>query len=209
MRIRDRVHLGAGAEGKVTSLAVFERGAALQRPCARAGQIAKVWGLAQAQIGDRVGDAAQTAARPQFPPPTLESVVVPGQPADKERVRVALGQIAEQDPLINVRQDDERQELYVSLYGEVQKEVIQTTLADDYGLAVTFRETRMIYVERPAGPARAVRVLQSDTHPYSATVGLRIEPGAGRLRGRVPAGRSTRARSRSTSTRPPAASPRP
>lgn len=77
-------------------------------------------------------DAAQTSARPQFPPPTLESVVVPGQPADKERVRVALGQIAEQDPLINVRQDDERQELYVSLYGEVQKEVIQTTLADDY-----------------------------------------------------------------------------
>lgn len=44
VRIRDRVHLGAGAEGKVTGLAVFERGAALWRPCARAGQIARVWG---------------------------------------------------------------------------------------------------------------------------------------------------------------------
>ena len=90
---------------------------------------------------------------------------------------MALGQIAEQDPLINVRQDDERQEIVVSLYGEVQKEVIQSTLANDYGVAVTFRETPMIYVERPVGRARAVRVLQSDKHPYSATVGLSVEPG--------------------------------
>ncbi len=33
--------------------------------------------------------------------------------------------IAEQDPLINLRQDDVRQEIFVSLYGEVQKEVMR------------------------------------------------------------------------------------
>ncbi len=76
-----------------------------------------------------------------------------------------------------MRQDDERQEIYVSLYGEVQKEVIQSTLAADFDLAVSFRETTMICIERPAGSARAVEVLQSDDHPYSATVGLRIDPG--------------------------------
>ena len=94
-----------------------------------------------------------------------------------QRLRAALGQLAEQDPLINVRQDDERQEIYVSLYGEVQKEVIGSTLADDFGLAVTFRETTTICIERPAGAASALEVLQSDAHPYSATVGLRVEPG--------------------------------
>src|SRR5262249_32457499 len=88
-----------------------------------------------------------------------------------------LSQLAEQDPLINLRQDDERQEIYVSLYGEVQKEVIQSTLASDFGLAVTFRETTMIYIERPTGCGSALEVLQSDAHPYSATVGLLIEPG--------------------------------
>ena len=85
--------------------------------------------------------------------------------------------MAEQDPLINLRQDDSRHEIYVSLYGEVQKEIIQATLASDFNLDVEFRETTMIYIERPAGLGRAVEVLQSDTHPYSATVGLRVEPG--------------------------------
>jgi ribosomal protection tetracycline resistance protein len=80
-------------------------------------------------------------------------------------------------PSINLRQNDERQELYVSLYGEVQKEVIGSVLADDYGVAVTFRQTTTIYIERLAGAASALEVLQSDDHPYSATVGLRIEPG--------------------------------
>ena len=37
--------------------------------------------------------------------------------------------LAEQDPLINLRQDDARQELFLSLYGEVQKEIVAQTLA--------------------------------------------------------------------------------
>jgi ribosomal protection tetracycline resistance protein len=177
VRNRDRLRFGAGNEGKVTNVAVFERGSAVERPAVSAGQIGKLWGLADARIGDQIGEQADGDARAQFPPPTLESVVVPCVAAEKHQLRVALGQIAEQDPLINVRQDDERQEIFVSLYGEVQKEVIQSTLADDFGLAVTFRETRMIYTERPAGSANALEVLQSDDHPYSATIGLLLEPG--------------------------------
>jgi ribosomal protection tetracycline resistance protein len=177
VRIRDRLRFGAGLDDKVTAVAVFERGPAIQRPSVSAGQIGKLWGLAEARIGDRIGELAQNATGRQFPPPTLESAVIPGDPSDKQRLRVALGQLAEQDPLINLRQDDERQEIYVSLYGEVQKEVIQSTLADDFNLAVTFRETTMICIERPIGSASALEILQSDTHPYSATVGLRVEPG--------------------------------
>jgi len=43
------------------------------------------------------------------------------------------------DSLINLRQDDGRQELFASLYVEVQKEVIQATLANEFGVDVTFR----------------------------------------------------------------------
>jgi ribosomal protection tetracycline resistance protein len=177
LHVRDRLRFGSGFEDKVTAITVFERGPAGQRPAVCAGQIGKLWGLPEARIGDRIGDLAGSDALLQFPPPTLESAVVPCDPADGNRLRVALGQLAEQDPLINVRQDDERREIYVSLYGAVQKEVIQATLADDFNVAATFRETTMIYVERPLGRASAVKVLQSDDHPYSATVGLRIEPG--------------------------------
>ncbi len=174
---RDRVAFGAGLAGKVISIAVFERGSAGQRRSVSAGEIGKLWGLGEVQIGDRIGQPAASDIRHHFPPPTLESVVVARDPADRARLRVALGQIAEQDPLINLRQDDSRQEIYVSLYGEVQKEIIQATLASDFNLDVTFRETTMIYIERPAGIGNAVEILQSDAHPYSATIGLRVEPG--------------------------------
>jgi ribosomal protection tetracycline resistance protein len=176
VHVRDRLRFGSGPDGKVTAVAVFERGPAVQRQAVRAGQIGKLWGLAEARIGDRIGEAGSDAGL-QFPPPTLESAVVPCDPRDRNRLRVALGQLAEQDPLINLRQDDVRQEIYVSLYGAVQKEVIQATLADDFNVAATFRETTMIYIERPLGSASALEVLQSDSHPYSATVGLRVEPG--------------------------------
>lgn len=173
---RESLLFGAGLEDKVTSIAVFERGSAVRRDWVSAGEIGKLWGLDEVQIGDWIGQPRSNGTGYQFPPPTLESVVVARDPGDRTRLRVALGQITEQDPLINLRQDDQRQETYVSLYGEVQKEVIQATLANDFGLEVTFRETTMIYIERPCGIASALEVLQADTHPFSATVGLRIEP---------------------------------
>ena len=108
----------------------------------------------------------------QFPPPTLESVVVPRNPEDGARLRVALGQLAEQDPLIKTRH-----ELSVSLYGEVQKQVLRATIANDYGIDVSFRETTPICIERAIGTGEAVEILHAESNPFLATVGLRIEPG--------------------------------
>jgi ribosomal protection tetracycline resistance protein len=175
IRTRDRLQFGAAREDKVTAIAVFEVGPAVQRPSVSAGAVAKLWGLDEIQIGDRIGEAGTNGAH-QFPPPTLETVVVPKTPDDKAQLRVALAQLAEQDPLINVRQDDNRQELSVSLYGEVQKEVIQATLANDFGLEVTFRETTPIYIERPIGTGEAVEILHAESNPFLATIGLRIDP---------------------------------
>jgi ribosomal protection tetracycline resistance protein len=177
LRTRDRVRFGRNGEAKVTDLAVFAHGAtAVRGPSVAAGEIAKVWGLADIQVGDPIGPAGRRSVRHEFAAPTLESVVAPLDPDDRQRLHVALGELAEQDPLINVRQDDTRQELSISLYGEVQKEVIQALLADEYGLEVEFRETTPIYVERPLRPGEALEVLNADSNPYSATIGLRVDP---------------------------------
>jgi ribosomal protection tetracycline resistance protein len=173
---RDRLHFGSDAEAKVTAIRVFDAGAAVQRPAVSAGEIGKLWGLGDVQIGDRIGDAQAPVPRREFAPPTLESGVVPRSPDDAARLRVALAQLAEQDPLIDVRQDDGRQELSVSLYGEVQKEVIEATLANDYALEVTFHDTTPIYVERPSGTGEAIEVLHADSNPFNATIGLRVDP---------------------------------
>jgi ribosomal protection tetracycline resistance protein len=175
---RDRLRFGRGHEAKVTAISVFERGAAVRRPSVAAGQIAKLWGLGDVRIGDAIGLPPASAAGHHFAPPTLEAVIVPLRPAEKGALHVALTQLAEQDPLINLRQDDTRQELFVSLYGEVQKEVIEATLANDFGIAVAFRDTTTICVERPIGIGAAVELLGERGNPFLATVGLRVEPAA-------------------------------
>ena len=176
LRTRDRLDID-GRDQKVTAIGVFDRGGAVPRAWVEAGEIGKLWGLADVRIGDAIGEARRGGTEHHFAPPSLETVVLPRNSADRGRVLAALTQLAEQDPLIDVRRDDARQELSVSLYGEVQKEVIEATLADEYGLQVGFRETTMICVERPSGTGHAIELLHADTNPYLATIGLRIAPG--------------------------------
>jgi len=190
VRARDRITYGDGEEGRVTSLAVTAPGGAQPAAAVSAGQIAKVGGLAGVRVGDPIGAATFTDEERQFPPPALESVVAPRSPAARNRLRAALNELADQDPLIDIRQDDERGEIAVSLYGEVQKEVIGETLARDYGVEVWFASTTVICVERLVGTGEALEVISSPSHanisgksspdsenPYAATVGLRVEPG--------------------------------
>jgi ribosomal protection tetracycline resistance protein len=172
--VRDRVQFGPGGEDKVTAIHVFDRGSAEQRSSISAGEIGTLRGLGGVQIGDALG-APRNAAVHRFPPPAFETVVVPRSAEDREQLRVALAWLAEQVPLIDIRQDDERRELSVSLYGEVQKEVLEATLAGDFGLEVTFRELTTICVERPAGTGAAVEILHADSNPFAATIGLRVE----------------------------------
>jgi len=112
----------------------------------------------------------------QFGPPTLETTVVPRSGSGKADLHRALTELAEQDPLIDLRRDDVRQEIAVSLYGEVQKEVLQARLADEYGIAVEFRGTTTVCIERLTGVGAAVERNGEDGNPFLATVGLRVEP---------------------------------
>ncbi len=178
VRARDRLRFGPDRAGKVTAISVFDRGWAAPRASVAAGQIGKLWGLGDVQIGDTLGVAPASSAGRHFAPPTLETVVVPCSPADKGALHVALAQLAEQDPLINLRQDDVRQEILVSLYGEVQKEVVQATLADDFGIDVRFRETTTLCIERPVGSGAAVEMIGREPNPFLAGIGLRIDPAA-------------------------------
>ena len=182
IRVRDRVCIHApGAEereaAKVTAVAAFDGATAVRSDSVAAGQIGKLWGLNDVRIGDTIGEPGpRTASTRSFAPPTLESVVVPARAEDGGALYLALGRLAEQDPLIDVRRDDGRQGISVSLYGEVQKEVIQSTLADEFGVDVEFQETTPIYIERVTGSGSAAELLGDDENPFLAGLGLRIDP---------------------------------
>ena len=189
LRTRDRITFGdtrdtrdtsetgdTGQEGKVTAITVFDHGTDIACDSLPAGRIGKLRGLGNIRIGDSIG-LQRKAVEHFFAPPTLETVVVPGLDTDRRSLHLALTQLAEQDPLIGLRHDEVRQETAVSLYGEVQKEVIQATLADEFGVHVTFRETTPLCIERPNGTGAAVEFNKKDANPFLATVGLRVEPG--------------------------------
>ncbi|MFD4552786.1 GTP-binding protein [Streptomyces sp. NPDC058469] len=177
LRTRDRITFGdAGEGGKVTSVSVFDHGTDVECDSVQAGRIGRLRGLGEIRIGDAIG-VPRKAYEHFFAPPTLETVVVPGPDADRRALHLALTQLAEQDPLIGLRHDEVRRETAVSLYGEVQKEVIQATLADEFGVRVTFRETTPLCIERPVGTGAAVEFNKKEANPFLATVGLRVEPG--------------------------------
>jgi ribosomal protection tetracycline resistance protein len=173
IRLRQRLEQGGG--GRITALAAVEGGRPVRRQAVAAGQIATVAGLPGIRVGDPIGIPRPGAAARHFAPPTLETVVVPAGPAGSGALHAALTLLAEQDPLIDVRRDG--REIAVSLYGEVQKEVVQATLAEEFGLDVGFRESTTICVERLNGVGAAAEIMKVEPNPFLATVGLRVEPG--------------------------------
>ena len=175
LRVRDRLDLGRGDPQRVTQLQVFRDGGLESVTEAVAGQVVALHGLEAGRVGDGFG-AGDAGLPEEFARPSLGTVVEPVHEQDRPALFAALDLLAEQDPLISLRVDDDRRELGLSLYGEVQQQVIGALLEEEYGVPVRFRDTEMICTERLLGTGSAVELLGADSNPYLATVGLRVEP---------------------------------
>ncbi|NUR94704.1 MAG: TetM/TetW/TetO/TetS family tetracycline resistance ribosomal protection protein, partial [Kribbellaceae bacterium] len=158
---------GAEYQTRPTGVELYADGARTPVDRVEAGQIVALRGLKSIRIGDQLGVRTSYTQR-LFAPPTLETVV---SARDRVRLFQALTQLAEQDPLIRVRKAEE---ITVSLYGEVQKEVIASLLESEYGVDVTFSETTPIHVERLNGTGEAIREITEG--PWAAGVGFRVSP---------------------------------
>lgn len=175
IRARDRLAVNGGELEAVTAIEVAEVGGWRRRAEVGVGQIARLHGLS-ARIGDLLGAAG--ASRPvqhHLASPMLESVVRPRHRSAARALSAALQQLAEQDPLIEVRLDAFG-ELVVSLFGEVQRGVLASTIADGYGIEVEFDEARPVCVERPAATGSGVERLADLDNPFSATLAMTVEP---------------------------------
>ncbi|RLV09956.1 GTP-binding protein [Streptomyces griseocarneus] len=146
-----------------------------------AGDIARIRGLPRVRVGDRLGAGADGTDRgrvPHFAPPTLETVVRPVHPGDAARLHAALAALADQDPLIGTRALPDGGGTSVLLYGEVQKEIIAATLAEEFGVEALFEPSSTVLRERPVGTGEAGEAIERHGgHVFWATVGLRVEPG--------------------------------
>ena len=165
-------------EERITGIDRFMSGTAVPAEAASAGDIVVLHGLRAARIDDRIGgeDPSVGETPGAFPAPKLESVVRPVDPVQITQLRAALEQLAEQDPLISLRQRNEMGEISLRLYGEVQKEIVLETLSRDYGIGVTFGPTRTMCIERPLGIGEHAEFIGAPGNPFYATVGFRVEP---------------------------------
>src|SRR6185436_7988633 len=145
----------------------------LVRPSASAGQIAAVRGLS-ALIGQHVADPPRRHAY-RFPPPTRQALVEPVDPAQRLAMFAGLAELADEDPLVDLRLAEYQQQAVIRLHGEVQKEVLAALLADRYGVRVRFSGTLTACIERVAGTGAAEDRVKERGNPYLAGVGLRLD----------------------------------
>jgi ribosomal protection tetracycline resistance protein len=177
LHARDRVGV-AGVRALVSGLEVSTPRGARAPSSAGAGDVVRLRGLAGARIGDWIGAPLSSRPTVRFAAPTLESVVDPVRPGERVAMFTALSTLAEQDPLIALHVDEDRAEVAVNLFGEVQKEVIATLLAEQFGVEVTFRSTTTRQIERIAGTGSAHAIMREHTTEYLATMGFTVAPGA-------------------------------
>ncbi|HDX9705773.1 tetracycline resistance protein [Bacillus cereus] len=162
---------------KIKKMCMFHSGNAVQSTIVPSGEFCKVWGLNDIKIGDIIGERTDYIKDIHFAEPQMEAAI---DAVPKERIHdlyAALMELCEEDPLIKVWKDDVHNELYIRLFGEVQKEVIETTLYDKYNLQVTFSNTRVVCIEKPIGIGNSVEVMGEKANPFYATIGFKIERG--------------------------------
>jgi ribosomal protection tetracycline resistance protein len=173
LRVRDRIELAGARPRTVTQIAVSEPAGVVVRPAASAGQIAAVRGL-PARIGQHVGDPPRRHLY-RFPPPTRQALVEPLDPAQRLALFAGLAELADEDPLVDLRLDEQQEQAVIRLHGEVQKEVIAALLEERYGVRVRFSGTLTACIERVAGSGTAEDRIRENGNPYLAGIGLRVD----------------------------------
>ena len=147
----------------------------------RAGDIAAAVGLKDVTTGDTLCDLKDviTLERMEFPEPVISVAVEPKTKQDQEKMGVALGKLAREDPSFRVHTDEESSQTIISGMGELHLEIIVDRMKREFGVEanigkprVAYRETIRKVVEKAEG--RFVR--QSGGRGQYGHVVLKLEP---------------------------------
>lgn len=137
------------------------------------GDIAVVCGLASAKTGDRLGEALLKHVPLAVP---LFSVrVLPDNEAQLPQVVQAVGELADENPLLDFAWLPDERELHIKILGKIQLEVLAELLRERYALAVHFSPPTVLYKETPT---RAGVGFEAYTMPKPcwAVIRLELEP---------------------------------
>ena len=145
-----------------------------------AGDIAAAVGLKTAYTGDTLCDLTKPIALEQmeFPEPVIHVAVEPKTKADQEKMGVALGKLAQEDPSFRVRTDQESGQTIISGMGELHLEIIVDRMKREFGVEATVGAPQVAYREtiRKTVESEGKFVRQSGGRGQYGHVWLRLEP---------------------------------
>jgi elongation factor G len=146
----------------------------------RAGDIAAAVGLKAITTGDTLCDPNKviTLERMEFPEPVISQAVEPKTKSDQEKLGVALGKLAQEDPSFRVHTDEESGQTIISGMGELHLEIIIDRLRREFSVDANVGKPQVAYRE-------TLNATVEQEHKYSKQTGgrgqyghvyLRIEP---------------------------------
>ena len=146
----------------------------------RAGDIAAAVGLKAVTTGDTLCDLKEviTLERMEFPEPVISVAVEPKTKADQEKMGVALGKLAQEDPSFRVHTDEESGQTIISGMGELHLDIIVDRMRREFGVEANVGAPQVSYREtiRKAVEQEGKFVRQSGGRGQYGHVFLRIEP---------------------------------
>jgi elongation factor G len=115
----------------------------------RAGDIAAAVGLKSVTTGDTLCDNSNivTLERMEFPAPVISQAVEPKTQADQEKMGVALGKLAQEDPSFQVRTDEESGQTIISGMGELHLDIIIDRMRREFGVDCNVGKPQVAYRE--------------------------------------------------------------
>ena len=122
-----------------------------------AGDIAACVGLREVTTGETLcdPDSIITLERMVFPEPVISQAVEPKTKADQEKMGIALGRLAAEDPSFRLRTDEESGQTIISGMGELHLEIIVDRMKREFGVEANVGKPQVAYRE-------TIRKLQKD-----------------------------------------------
>ncbi len=149
-----------------------------------AGDIAAAVGIKQVVTGDTLAapDAPIRLEQIEFPEPVIKVAVEPKTKADQEKMSVALGRLAEEDPTFQVKTNEETGQTEISGMGELHLEVLVDRMKREFGVEANVGRPQVSYRETVRGKAEKIEgrfVRQTGGSGQFGVVYIDLEPAPG------------------------------
>jgi elongation factor G len=147
----------------------------------RAGDIAAAVGLKDVTTGDTLCDLNNiiTLERMEFPEPVIAVAVEPKTKSDQEKMGVALGKLAQEDPSFRVHTDEESGQTIISGMGELHLEIIVDRMRREFNVEANVGKPQVAYretIRKINEKAEGKFIRQSGGRGQYGHVVLKIEP---------------------------------